>query len=162
MIDLIKRHSGKLTAASAAVVMSTSLLIIPWEGLSLKTYRDPIGILTYCYGETRDAVAGRTYKLDQCRTILGARVEGFEDSVKVCLPGYSKLPLEVQAAVLSVTYNVDTRTMCKSTMFRKLSQGDLIGACGELSKFNRAGGKVLTGLVNRRASEKAVCLRGVK
>jgi lysozyme len=151
----------KAIGASAAVALAISALIVPSEGLSLRTYRDPIGILTYCYGETAGAVAGRTYTRDQCVSILDARVKSFEKSVSLCLSDYPSLPTPVQAAVLSISYNVGTGTMCKSTMFSKLRAGDILGACGEFPKFTRAGGKELPGLVKRRAAERAVCLKGV-
>lgn len=147
--------------ASAAVVLATSTLIMPWEGRSLVTYKDPIGILTYCDGETRGAVAGKTYTNAECDAILSARVKAFEKSVTSCLSNYPALPLQVQAAVLSITYNVGEGAMCRSTMFKLLRAGDLRAACEEFPKFNRAGGRVLKGLVNRRAAERAVCLKGI-
>lgn len=146
---------------SAAVALAISSLIMPSEGLSLRTYRDPIGILTYCYGETAGAVAGRTYTIDDCRSILDARVNSFEKSVLSCLPNYANLPVPVQASVLSVSYNVGTGAMCKSTMFRLLANGNIKGACEEFPKFTRAGGRVLPGLVKRRSIERAMCLKGV-
>ncbi|MGV1835213.1 lysozyme [Rhizobium rhizogenes] len=157
MASIRKRAIG----VSAAVALATSALIVPWEGLSLVTYRDPIGILTYCFGETTGAQPGRTYTRDQCVSILDARVNAFEKSVSGCLSNYATLPTPVQAAVVSISYNVGTGAMCKSTMFTKLRAGDIVGACNEFPKFTRAGGKVLAGLVNRRAAERAVCLKGV-
>lgn len=152
----------KAVGASAAVALATTALIMPWEGLSLRTYRDPIGILTYCYGETTDAVAGRTYTADQCRSILEARVKGFEDSIAHCLGNYATLPTPTKAATISFTYNVGEGKACKSTMFRKLQAGDIRGACDELLRWTKAGGRELKGLVNRRNAERRICLQGVK
>lgn len=152
----------KAVGVSAAVALATTALIMPWEGLSLRTYRDPIGILTYCYGETTDAVAGRTYTSDQCTAILEARVKGFEDSITHCLSGYPALPTPTKAALISFTYNVGEGAACKSTLFRKVRLGDIRGACDELLRWTKAGGRELKGLVNRRNAERRVCLQGVK
>jgi GH24 family phage-related lysozyme (muramidase) len=146
---------------SAAAALAMSALIIPREGLVLVAAPDPIGILTYCYGETTGVVPGRTYTRDQCASLLATRVNAFEKSISGCLSNYATLPTPTKAAVISISYNVGTGTMCKSTMFSKLRAGDIIGACNEFPRFTRAGGRVLTGLVKRRAAEQAVCLKGV-
>lgn len=155
------KKKSAAVGASAAVVLSIGALITPWEGLSLRTYKDPIGILTYCYGETRGAVPGKTYSVDECKAILTPRVQAFEKAVSVCLPNYATLPVPTQAAVLSLTYNIGEGAVCRSTMVKYLKAGDIKAACNEFPKFNRAGGRVLKGLVNRRAAERAVCMKGV-
>ncbi|HTD03821.1 lysozyme [Undibacterium sp.] len=47
------------------------------------------------------------------------------------------------------------------TMVRKLNAGDYAGACNELPRWVYAGGKILPGLVKRRAAEQELCLRGL-
>jgi lysozyme len=46
---------------------------------------------------------------------------------------------------------------CHSTLNKKLNSGDYDGACKELLKWDKAGGKVLPGLVKRRQEEYAQC-----
>ena len=150
-----------LIGVSAAAALAGVALIAPYEGLVLKTYKDPIGILTYCRGETISARPGLTYTEEQCNAIFADRIKSFEKSVSGCLPNYSSLPTPVQASVLSITYNVGTGAMCKSTMFKLLSKGDIKAACEQFPLWNKAGGKVLPGLTKRRASEMAFCLKGV-
>ncbi|MDP2640772.1 MAG: glycoside hydrolase family protein, partial [Betaproteobacteria bacterium] len=43
--------------------------------------------------------------------------------------------------------------LAKSTLLKKLNAGDYSGAAAEFPKWNKAGGKVLKGLVARRAAE---------
>jgi len=46
---------------------------------------------------------------------------------------------------------------CTSTLNKKLNQLDYAGACQELLKWNKAGGKVLEGLTKRRQEEYKQC-----
>jgi GH24 family phage-related lysozyme (muramidase) len=45
---------------------------------------------------------------------------------------------------------------------RKANAGDMPGACAELSRWTRAGGNELPGLVKRRAAERELCERGLQ
>lgn len=60
-------------------------------------------------------------------------------------------------ALVSLAYNIGAEAFCKSTLVRKLNAADYAGACAEISRWNKQGGKVLQGLVNRRAKERAQC-----
>ena len=72
-----------------------------------------------------------------------------------------ELPEPTRAALASFVYNVGAGNFARSTLLRKLNQGDLRGACHELSRWVYAGGKRLNGLVSRRATEKEICLAGL-
>jgi lysozyme len=48
--------------------------------------------------------------------------------------------------------------VCGSTVQRKALANDWPGACAALDLYNKAGGRVMRGLVLRRADEKALCL----
>lgn len=56
-------------------------------------------------------------------------------------------------ALVSFTFNPGRGSLAKSTLFRKRNAGDYSGAKSEFPKWNKAGGKVLKGLVKRRAAE---------
>jgi lysozyme len=74
-----------------------------------------------------------------------------------------KVPIseEEHAAYLSFAFNVGVNAFCGSTAVRKLNAGDRTGACAELSNWTRSGGKVLPGLVRRRAAERQLCESGL-
>jgi len=59
-------------------------------------------------------------------------------------------------AVTSLIFNIGNGKFCKSTMARKLSLRDYKGAAAEFPKWKYAGGRVLKGLVTRRAKEQAM------
>jgi len=52
--------------------------------------------------------------------------------------------------------------MLRSTALRRLNAGDISGACEALTWFDRAGGRVIRGLQNRRADEYRLCMEGVR
>ena len=57
-------------------------------------------------------------------------------------------------ALVSFAYNCGLGNLAKSTLLRKLNQGDKPGAAREFIKWNKAGGKVLAGLTRRRKAER--------
>jgi GH24 family phage-related lysozyme (muramidase) len=85
---------------------------------------------------------------------LREHAEGLSQCVNI------DLPENVQAALVSWTYNVGVNAACGSTLVRLLNQGDIVGACNQLPRWNIAGGKVVRGLTNRRMAEMDVCLNG--
>lgn len=61
-------------------------------------------------------------------------------------------------ALVSFAYNIGVGAFENSTLLRKLNKGDYEGASNEFAKWNKAGGKVLNGLVRRREKEKELFL----
>lgn len=57
------------------------------------------------------------------------------------------------AALVSFTFNLGSGNLGISTLLRLLNEGDYIGAAGQFGRWNKGGGKVLPGLVKRRAAE---------
>lgn len=82
-------------------------------------------------------------------------VNKFEGALRQCV----KVPLSQNEydAFISLSYNIGSQAFCGSTLVRKLNARDYAGACAEISRWNRQGGKVLQGLVNRREKERALC-----
>jgi GH24 family phage-related lysozyme (muramidase) len=52
-----------------------------------------------------------------------------------------------------VSFHYNTGAIARSTLTRKHVAGDYKGAAAEFARWNRAGGRVMKGLVNRRAAE---------
>lgn len=143
-------NKAKITAGVIALAIP---VVAAFEGLVLRPYRDPIGKLTWCYGETRDRPAEFTPA--NCQALLVSSLQRHGEAITPCLP--ERLPEHVLAATLSFAYNVGPGAFCGSTMARKLKAGDIPGACAELSRWTYAGGKQLPGLVKRRTVERAMC-----
>lgn len=148
----------KAGAVSAAAAIALAVGIIkPWEGLEQETYLDIVGIPTVCYGQTGEAARiGARYTTAECEAMLGAEVAAYARELDRCI----RVPLEPHeaAAVLSWAYNVGTPAACRSTLVRKINEGRPASEwCAELDRWNRAGGREVRGLTNRRAYERRVC-----
>ena len=151
------------TIAGSAAAMAVAITFIGgWEGLKLKAYQDIVGVWTVCYGETRGVSKGDTYTKAECDEMLAEGIIDFEKQVDRLITYKGPIPIETKIAIVSWAYNVGIGNASKSTLIKKVNQGDLEGACNELLKWNRAGGKVVKGLTNRRIDEKALCLSGLK
>lgn len=149
-------RAGALAGRAGALAVA---LVAGAEGLRTAAYRDPIGIPTICFGETRGVHMGDTATPEQCRDMLGARLVEFSSAVDRCL--VARVPDESYAAFLSFAYNVGTGSFCGSTLVNKANAGDVAGACNELPKWDKARGVRLPGLTKRRADERDLCLSGV-
>jgi lysozyme len=142
----------------------TIALIKHFEGCKLTAYRDPVGVWTIGYGLTTGALpgvsvgAGMTIAQEQADDYLTQVLTRFSEKI---LPGFTRKPTENQfGAFLSLAYNIGFGGFLKSTALRRFNAGDDQGAVEALQWFNKAGGKVLPGLVRRRAAEAALFMRG--
>jgi len=155
----MNRLGKTITSAVAAVAVAgggAAAIIMKWEGKRFEPYRDPVGILTVCYGHTgADVIAGKRYTQAECDALLHADMAIARAHVRRCLP--LDTPPHVEDALTSATFNIGPRVVCGSTLQRKALAGDWPGACAELSRWNRAGGRVLRGLTLRRIDERAMC-----
>lgn len=159
------RHIGKATGAAAAIALAVTL-VKPQEGFVPYVYRDAVGVLTYCYGETQDAKdqQGKRFTEAQCALLLERRMAHYDQGNDRCVANWGSLSVYVRAAFDSFSYNVGNPTFCASTPARLLRSGDVAGACRAMTMYDkgRVKGKltVLPGLVKRRALESSYCLKG--
>lgn len=61
-------------------------------------------------------------------------------------------------ALVSFVFNCGAGNFAKSTMLKKMNEGDTVKASLEILKWNRGDGKVMNGLVRRRAAEQSLFL----
>jgi lysozyme len=150
---------------TVAAVLAASALAVPvigkFEGWRNVGYRDPApgAFETICAGHREPGVLGQTYSDQRCAELLSQDAVKHGLEIARCLP--PDLPIEVRAAFTSIGFNLGAAAFCKSSMSRKALAGDLPGACASLSLYVYAGGKRLSGLVSRRAAERALCERGL-
>ncbi len=149
---------GGAAAGCGAIALCLSI-IMPWEGKRNDPYRDIVGVLTVCYGETQGPM--RRYSDAECSDMLRRRVErDYAAPVLRCVPGFATRP-EPYAASISLAYNIGAKAFCGSTAARRFNAGDWRGGCNAFLMWSKAGGRVVSGLVNRRRAEQGVCLKGV-
>lgn len=157
---MIKQHPKK---TAAGILAAAATLVAVYEGYSGKTYLDVVSVPTVCYGETeKSAVAEgrkRSFTKAECLSMLQASLKKYDDGFMRCVK--RDIPDSVHIAGISFTYNVGISGACNSSFVRKINAGDFRGACDALLMWNRAGGRVVNGLDNRRRSERKVCLEGL-
>lgn len=142
----------------AAITLASGFIGLR-EGFVNHVYRDSVGVATYCYGETRNPVAGKVYTRQECDATLAKRVTEFDTGVRACV--HRLLPTKVEAAFDSLAYNIGLGAFCGSTLVRQANNGDLTAACNGMVVWNKAGKRALPGLTVRRGAERALCLEGV-
>ncbi|CAM1653614.1 Glycoside hydrolase [Bartonella apis] len=134
-----------------------------WEGLKTKAYKDSGGVWTIGYGHTATAGepkprAGMVITAAEAESILLKDLTQYEaaieNNVKV------KLTDNQFAALVSFVYNIPLASFKKSTLLKKLNQGNYDAVPTELMKWTKAGGKKIQGLVNRRRAEGYLWMEG--
>lgn len=129
-------------------------LVKRFEGCKLRAYTCPAGVLTIGYGSTGPHVKpGMVITQQQADELLRSDLRRFEDYVaEHCAPASDNQ----FAALVSFAFNVGEGALAKSTLRRCHMAKDYEGAAKQFARWNKAGGKVLKGLVNRRAAEEAL------
>lgn len=151
-----QKLAARIGAGAVALVVPVVML---WEGTVLRSYKDPIGIVTACVGHTGPELRmGQTFTREQCEAMLYADLLKHADALD-CIR--APLAEHQRAAFLSFAFNVGNKAFCNSTLVRKANAGDILGACAELSRWTLAGGRELPGLVKRRAAERQLCEKGL-
>lgn len=143
----------------SAVAIAAAAFIQPWEGRELRAYRDIVGVLTICDGDTQNVRPGQVATHAECDERLWRQVQRFEREVAACL--VRPVPQSVNVALVELAYNVGSRPVCTSTMLRLANAGQFRAACNQLPRWVNAMGKRVQGLVNRREASRAQCLAGL-
>lgn len=111
------------------------------------------------WGSTR--IFGRKVKLGETITQAQAE-EQFEKDLEYFEKGIKnlvKVPLNSNqfSALVSFAYNIGLAGLAGSTALKRLNKKDYVGAAEAMSWWTKGGdGKVLAGLVRRRAAERAL------
>jgi lysozyme len=126
-------------------------LIKKFEGCELEAYQCSADVWTLGYGHTSGVSEGDTCTAEEAESMLTEDLQKFE--------GYVNDLVEVDLtqnqfdALVAWTYNLGPGALKESTLLRKLNDGDYKDAPYQIKRWNRAGGKVLDGLVRRREAE---------
>ena len=122
-----------------------------FEGCKLTAYQDSVGVWTIGYGHTKGVYDGMTITQEEAEQMLLTELEEYEGYVEK----YVTVPLtqnQFDALVVWV-YNLGPTNFRNSTLLKELNSVDYTAAGKEINRWNKAGGKVLAGLVKRREAE---------
>ena len=129
-----------------------------FEGCYLRPYLCPAGVPTIGYGATYYEDGSRVILLDPQITIDRAeelllwmvRTKYLPAVIRLC-PGIDD-PLRL-AAIIDFTFNLGAGNLQASTLRKRINAGRWEDVPDELRKWVKGGGRVLAGLVKRRAAE---------
>lgn len=128
-------------------------LIKKYEGFSSQAYKCPAGVWTVGYGHTgRDVYEGVTITEKEASLLLEKEIRKLEEEVLVYLD--NKPSINELDALTSLVYNVGLGAFKKSRLLKRINakdNGELISK--EWIEFNKVNGKVVKGLLRRRAEE---------
>ena len=147
-----------MSAASEALEVATKLCI-EFEGFSATPYLDSVGVATIGYGTVfkpdGTRVTMRDNPISEATALqwLAVTLEStYLMGVLKASPNLLRYP-QTLGAITDFAYNLGTARYRASTLRRKINEENWPEAITELHKWRRGGGKVLPGLVRRRAAE---------
>ncbi len=135
-------------------------MVAGFEGLYTHAYKDVVGVVTVCYGVTnydRPVKMGDVYTVSECKEMLSEDLPRYKAMVDKCI--HVPMPPHRTAAMVSFVYNVGEGNLCKSSVARYINAGQPLRGCEALMLWNKAGGRTIRGLTNRRAAERVDCKR---
>lgn len=127
-----------------------------WEGFRDKAYRPlPNDVWTIGYGHTNGVKEGDTITQSAAKRLLRNDLQAFKQAL---LPFVNKpIGPNMFVALLSLAFNVGSGSVIKSRLIKNINLGNYDAAAKEfLHGWNTSGGKVVQGLVRRRAAEYAL------
>ena len=134
-------------------------LIQKFEGCELEAYQCSAGVWTIGYGHTKDVVEGMTITKEQAEQMLVDELHEYENYINE----YVTVALSQNQfdALVSWVYNLGPANLKASTMLKVLNSGKYEDVPAQMKRWNKAGGKVLEGLIRRREAE-ACLFKGVE
>lgn len=132
-------------------------LIKRFEGVRLNAYLDSVGIPTIGVGHIAGVKMGDTVTMQEADDMLSADLRDSEDAVNM----NTRIDLTQNQfdALVSLTFNIGGGAFSRSTLLKRLNAGDIQGAADQFLVWNRAGGRRIQGLANRRAAERELFLK---
>jgi lysozyme len=136
-------------------------LIKKFEGFKADAYQDGGGVWTVGYGST--VISGRPVRkgdhLDE--PVAATYMVKIANEHLAAVQSAIKVPVTQNQidAITSFTYNLGVNAFLTSTLLRLLNVNDFAGAAAQFDKWIHDNGKVVNGLITRRAAEKALFLK---
>ena len=106
-------------------------LIKKFEGCELKAYRCAANVLTIGYGSTKGVTEDMEITQEEAESLLQHQFD----------------------AMVSWVFNLGSGNLSSSTLLKKLNNSEYDEVPAQIRRWNKAGGKVLDGLIRRREAE---------
>lgn len=152
----------KLSGSNIKVAsMSCVNLIKKYEGCQLSAYPDISGIWTIGYGWT-GKVNGSYPHSNMHITKAMAESLLIESLNDYCSSVSQRVKVSLSQhqfdALVCLSYNIGNNAFSKSTLLKKLNDGDYLGAADEFLRWDKVEGKQIAGLSKRRIEERLLFL----
>ena len=121
-------------------------LIKHFEGCELKAYRCAANVLTIGYGSTKGVTEDMEITQEGAEELLQEEMHEYEGYINDMV----KVPLEQHQFDAMVSWVLN---LSSSTLLKKLNNSEYDEVPEQIKRWNKAGGKVLEGLVRRREAE---------
>ena len=154
-MQLFRSILEHLTPAAKETSMEISQeglsLIKKFEGCKLQSYKCAAGVWTIGYGSTNGIEEGMEISQERADMLLLEDVEVFEKAVNELV----EVPLEQNQfdSLISWTFNLGPTNLKNSTLLKVLNNKNYDEVPTQIKRWNKAGGKVLQGLIRRREAE---------
>ena len=126
-------------------------LLTHFEGLKLEAYQDSVGVWTIGYGHTKGVISGMKITESQACNLLKTELIEYQNYINEMVKvGLSQCQFD---ALVCWVYNLGPTNLSNSTLLKLLNQGDKFLIPEQFRRWNKAGGRVLKGLVRRREAE---------
>jgi lysozyme len=159
----VPRKSLLAMAVGAACAGICAPFVSTWESggqRHLAAYHgaaDPPGVYTICDGDTLGVKPCDRETPEGCAIRVDKRLASFVKPVLKAAPTLDGHPYQL-AASISLAYNIGAGNFAGSTAARRFRARDWVGACTAFAMWNKANGKIVAGLANRRTAEMHLCL----
>ena len=132
-------------------------LIRRHEGLRLKAYRCPAGVLTIGIGHTGpDVTPDMEIDEEEAERLLKSDLASMYDAIGDLVD--VDLNQNEFDALCSLVFNIGRQAFKSSTLLRLLNQGQRYPAAQQFGRWVHAGREVLPGLIKRRDDERSLFL----
>jgi len=126
-------------------------LIKKFEGCELEAYKCAAGVWTIGYGSIKGVKQGDTITQEEADNLLLHEMDEYEgyinDAVNV------DLNQNQFDALVSWVFNLGPSNLSSSTLLTRINNKDWKDVPNQIKRWNKAGGKVLEGLIRRREAE---------
>ena len=139
-------------------------LIKKFEGCELEAYRCSANVLTIGYGHTKGVEEDQVITQEEADEMLASELDEYEGYINEMVE--CDLDQHQFDALVAWVYNLGPTALRNSTLLKKLNwfslgsdEKDFEDVPNQIKRWNKAGGKVLTGLVRRREAEARLFLK---
>jgi len=127
---------------------------------SCAAYLCPASVWTIGFGCTEGVKPGMVWTAGEAEAGLRREIAKFETTVNRLVT--VSINQNEYDAMVSLAYNIGSAGFARSTLLRRLNNGDRSGAAKAFEMWKSGGGRVLPGLVSRRQREAALFLKPVE